>query len=210
MWLSCQQGCWEYFRRRTCVKFSGSHLPGCLKLQWKTLVPCGQMERETNIFYIHYTAMSHRKPETQPKWMWPFFIRQTSEGFFPALSYRKDHEYFISEEKVASLCPLRKFLSPHVGFNHSKENLIMRISISNRLPHLSFLYLRFWISKTDFHNIMPKKIDECFLCKSIEEIYVSLNITRTQSRYKTHYTKCHTRKLRFEYKDYEYVLVSAL
>lgn len=86
MWLSCQQGCWEYFRRQTCVKFSGSHLPGCLKLQWKTLVPCGQMERETNIFYIHYTAMSHRKPETQPKWMWPFFIRQTSEGFFFPLS----------------------------------------------------------------------------------------------------------------------------
>lgn len=44
MWLSCQQGCWEYFRRRTCEKFSGSHLPGCLKLQWKILVPCGQME----------------------------------------------------------------------------------------------------------------------------------------------------------------------
>ena len=105
------------------MKFSGSHLPGCLKLQWKTLVPCGQMERETNIFYIHYTAMSHRKPETQPKWMWPFFIRQTSEGFFSRSLLQKRPLIFHFRSKSRIILPFEEIFVSTCRFKSQQGKL---------------------------------------------------------------------------------------
>ena len=55
---------------------------------------------------------------------------------------------------------------------------------------------------------MPEKIDECFFCKSIEEIYVNvLKHTRVETKplHKMSY-----KEAEIEYKDYRYVLVSAL